>query len=483
MAAVILAGMRQRLACLYLASTLGGCSLIYNPNQIASIDAAPDAPIDADPSMLAVTGLAPVELVEGQGAQGSRAAVVVIEGSNLVRQNTTVTITAAPGAARSPMLTVDDAQLVVSADGTRLAVPVTLPVDPSLAAGESIELVVTVTQDAPSGPVSADVPGGLRVAGLDELTAAPATGFPGGTSHYSRIELTTGAIRAATGTTEPIVLRSTSSITLAPEVTVDVSASGRTGGPGGGTGGTGGAGGLTGGNAGTAGTGPAPGLPSGGPGRFEGDDQLTSLAGKNRGSGGAGGDGEGVFNGSAGGDGGGGGGSLALLADGELSVGDIAATGAAGQTATNPGGGGSGGVVWLRAGGTLTAGSIDVASQGNGQPGRVRVDAAGALTVTSPAAAYRGPMFEAAPSIVTAATPSLTVIGNPLTTFQYYVMDATGAQVSQVVNQTIAVSGRVTFEVTAPLHHGLNQVCLLVPGASPASETRSCIQLAYLIAP
>ena len=64
--------MRYALARLVLLPLLGGCSLIYNESNIppSAPDAfEPDAEVivDADPSMMKITGVTPGVITEGQG--------------------------------------------------------------------------------------------------------------------------------------------------------------------------------------------------------------------------------------------------------------------------------------------------------------------------------------------------------------------------------------------------------------------------------
>lgn len=480
--------MRHGLATLYVATLLGGCSLLYNPNNIPAgeIDAAiPDAEVifDADPTMLVLEKITPGTLIEGQGHDGSRRAVIVIHGQHIVNDGTTVTIVAAQGATKTPVLVFDSAELEIDGNGRRLALPITVPVDPDLDRGETIALDVTVTQTSMGGQISRTLTGGLVLQGLDELDAGDpelANGFPGGLSEYARVELTSGTVRRAGGVTEPIRIRSMSSLAIAAGVTITVDASTTLGGPGGGDGGTGGT--IVGG-AGTQGSGPAGGAVTTGagmPGGFGGNSQLTTLAAPNRGSGGAGGNGGAL---ARGGDGGGGGGSIELSALGDLSVGDVTARGAQKEAGMFGyyGGGGSGGIIFLRAGGNLDAGVLDV----SGQPtaGRARFDAGGSATVTNGASHHRGPMFANLPLITTDERPQITVTGGPLTEFRYFITNDDGSDARDPVVSTIAENGSKVFTPKDPLYPGLNQICLLVDGAELTSDTRNCVHLVHLYRP
>lgn len=465
---------------------LGGCSLIYNESNIPTpeSDAGPDAEIDAeiivdaDPSMVMITGAKPSVITEGQGAGGSRKAIIVIDGQHMVKANLMVMVTANASATKVPMLMVDLAGIDVEANGRRLAVPITLPVDDrgatGLNAGDMIPLDITVIQTVPGGPtITRMLPSALNLRGLNELRGtSPAGGFPA-SSEYSEINLTGGTVGGTTGLIEPVVIRATASITLGSTVTTTVSAALRTPGPAGGLGGMGGAA-L--GNPGMPGAGPAPGAPSGGIGRYEGDEQLTSLKDKNRGSGGAGGDGSVL---GAGGDGGGGGGSIALLAGGDVTVGNITARGGM-QTTT--GGGGSGGVVLVRAGGNLMAGTIDVTSAGSGQPGRGRFDAKAGMPGNA-SSLFRGPMFVDPPLISNEQKPMVTVVGQASKTFKYFFTSAEGLGESILFSEDLLGTGTKTFPLAGPLFPGLNTLCLVVDGGDKTSETRNCVDIALLYKP
>lgn len=473
-------GMRA-LARLVLLPMLGGCSLIYNESNIpqGTVDAAePDAEIivDADPSMMDITGVNPAEIKEGQGVGGSRKALIVVDGQHMVKGNLMVMVTPSAGAAKTPMIMVDMSTLDVDANGRRLAFEIMVPVDSratvGLTTGDVIPLDITVMQTNPI--ITRQLLGMLKVRGLPELTNAnlPAAGLPAFTE-YSSVVLTAGTVKGVANLAEPVIVRSTSSISMTG-VTTTVSAVDQTGGPGAGNGGTGGAG-L--GNPGAPGTGPAPGAPSGGIGRYEGDEQLKShrVADKNRGSGGAGGDGAVL---TTGGNGGGGGGSIELTADGDVTVGTITAVGAA---PTTTGGGGSGGVILVRAGNDLNAGTLDVS--GAGQPGRARYDAAGTATVANAGAVFRGPMFVNPPRITNEQKPMITVVGQPSKAFQYYFAGSSGVDESVLFQQDLLASGMKTFPLAGPLFPGLNKLCLVVAGGDKSSETRNCIDIALLYKP
>src|SRR5688572_21399903 len=148
--------MRQALAnALLVSTTLAGCSVFYDTGELPNIDAAsdtgPDAEIivDADPTMITVESVKPAQIFEGQGVDGSRPAVLLIQGTNFVDNGTMVALSAAAGA---PMVTVDNSMLEVDLSGKLIAVPVTVAVD--AAASDTIALDIAVTQNTPGGPIS-----------------------------------------------------------------------------------------------------------------------------------------------------------------------------------------------------------------------------------------------------------------------------------------------------------------------------------------
>lgn len=439
--------------------------------------------------MLTLTAAHPALLFEGQGTGGSRPALLVIEGTNIVKQNTTVTIAKSAGETKTPMVMVDNAQLDVSADSAYLAVPVTLPVDKTgLAAADMVKLDITVTQDGPGGPISKTLTAAVTVQGLDELEGGPQTALSGDTT-YSLVNLTgvtsggsppASTVKAATSTM-PLVIRSTGSLKITNSVmsSFDVSGSGQNGGPAGGSGGAGGS--VLG--PGTPGTGPAAGVASGAAGGFTSDVTIYTLGDPFRGSGGAG-----TVATLGGGNGGGGGGSIMLSADGNLDVGGGAATGGATTgSGSSAGGGGSGGVIVLRAGGTLNGGAMNVAGSAGsstGAAGRVRYDARGAVTLMNASSYFRGPTFVDPPLIATTERPTLMVAGTKLTTFKYFITNATGQMVNGPFTGNIPETGpaTVSFDSGAndKLFPGLNQVCLVAGAGDASSDTRNCVSIANI---
>ncbi|HEY0990272.1 MAG TPA: hypothetical protein VGD80_24640, partial [Kofleriaceae bacterium] len=188
------------------ATALAGCSLIYNPSNLpgapneAGIDAPPDAPpdaeiiLDADPSKLELLEIAPSAIDEGQGDGGSRPALLVIGGHQIIDSSTTVEITAASGTAQLTLGTP-----VIAKNGNWIAITVTAHVDPTLGAGATRALTVTVTQTLPpeagGGTKTASLSGKLTLIGYGELDALgklPMTGAKINSpmlAKYSKVDL------------------------------------------------------------------------------------------------------------------------------------------------------------------------------------------------------------------------------------------------------------------------------------------------------
>ena len=501
--------------------SLTGCSLIYNPGNLPNPasdailpDGTPDTPIipiDADPALLEITDVSPRELLEGQGIDGSRRAVVVVTGANIVA-GATVQITAHAGETGTPLITVHNEDVVVSTDGITVAVPITVDVDPSIGPGvlASIRLDVAVTQPTAGEPITkalverqtADDPI-LTLRGLREqlgggtLTIDLASPPP----LFSKIDATTLAF---TGTANLPVLEVVSSLTITNPLSV--SATGQTAGVGGANGGAGGPGGVLDGSLGSAGTGTGGGTPSGGggsfgeqglagpgaPGDIAGLASLATLTSPNRGSGGAGGNG--VSLGSAGGAGGGGGGTVALTAGGDLTFSAITADGGAGAAGGNAGGGGSGGAVLLRAGNTITVTGAGVSAIGGTSPGtgkggngRVRFDAGRkSTTVTStPAAGHRGAMLDVGTAlIVRDQTPSLTFQGNGGSGLSYTVENADSSITRGPVALELPGTGTLTLPdgIAVDLFRGVSIFCVRIEGANGASvaTAKNCVTIVFV---
>jgi hypothetical protein len=489
-----------------LALGVAGCSFIYNPDHINRSDDAlvADAEIiaDSDPTMLHLDSLAPALFYEGQGGTGligstpfggpSRQTVLVISGTQIVKDQTSVAITVHAGEMKNPMVIVDNTMLDVAADGDMLAVPVTIPVDPTLGAADLVRFDVTVTQNTVNGPYSqtlsetADHKPILQVQGLDELKGVNAVIVPSNPqAMYSYVDLT-GTISAPAGQTVPLILRAATSISIGGALIFD--AVNGTPGVAGGTGGAPGPGGVVSGEGGGPGGGPNGGGTSGQPGKYKGTDQLGLLGGMNLSSGGAGGDGSGLLTGSAGGAGGGGGGAVEITAGTDLKLATVSAKGASGLTGANNGGAGTGGVVLLRSGGSATVTSVNV-SQGaalaGADPGRVRIDAPNTITAsTSPGMYYRGPSFvTSTPMIVRSENAMVTIISQTQRNVIYYINNADGSQSHGPVTVLSPPNGIVPVTLDAKLFRGLNSLCAIVDGGSAGDQAGQCIQIAYLYSP
>lgn len=473
--------MRQLAVTLAPIALLGGCSLLYNPDNLPPAADA-DIPIPKiDPSLIEVESAAPAEILEGVGTGGGRPAVVVIAGKNMVKDNTTVEILKTGTEEVQEGMTILMDQLDVSIDGFFLAVPVVQDVIEGFEG--SVEFDVRVTQNAPNTPTgraSWTRQNAIQLRGLPELIHDDTNTdllLESGVKEYSKIEVRAKALVAPTTgfneQTQPVVLRSMSLVTITGPVRVG--ASGQRGGAGGGAGGRGGDGGLLGGTDGTPGQGPHGGANKGGDASFEvGDPGLSTLGLPLRGSGGGGGA-QGLSNGGAGG---GGGGSIEITARGNLTVGVVDARGSAGLSGASQGGGGSGGVILLRAGGELKTGSLDVSGGGGGVPGRARFDAGVTATVPSGANHYRGPMFEGTPLITRSPKPEFTILGKQSANFGYFFVQ--GGNAAGPFSGIIGAD-KATFALGAGLFRGLNQVCVFVePPGSTSSETRNCIDIAFL---
>ena len=444
--------------------------------------------VDANPAALAITGVAPIALREGQGDGGSRTPVIVIEGTDIAQSGVTVEIVASAGATKTPLLTIDPASLQVDVYGHHIAIAVTALVDPALAAGEIIPLDVKVTQDGGGTPVTQTLGGILTLQGLDEYenTNTTVPTLVAGTNTFSRVNLTAGTIpKPPSG---PVIIEATSSINLADGVVASFDGSSAGAGPGGFDGGAGATAGL-GIAAGAMGMGDA-----GGPGvagaagapatAYTGDDQLTTIdTAQKRANASSGGGGGGVTTTSLGpgGKGGGGGGTIALTAGGSVTIaGAISAKGGAGAgggTGAFAGGAGSGGVILVRGGGDVTTAALDVS--GPGAPGRVRVDAGGVRTTVG--AAYRGPTFVNLPLIVNDQKPTFEVQGTPSKGIRYIVIR--GTNIEGPIDLTMGSNGRASITLQQPLAQGLDEICLLVEGAAAATYTRNCATLAHIFKP
>lgn len=480
--------------------TAAGCSILYDPDNLppltdaVEVDAAIDAPLDADPSRLVLTGVAPAELDEGVGAGGGRPALIVLEGSAIVGA-AAVAVELVGSDEPVPLVGFD-----ATADGTRGGLAVRVPVLTELAAGQTATLRITITQGETVDTVD------VTVRGLDELRLTAATMNSADLApRYSQIEVAS-SIRF-TGAA-PVRLRATAGVVV--DQRVDGDAQGATPGPHGcpggavdnpggcmagggrqgangsvlglGTGSGGGGGGFA--AQGTAGSGMMPGQP----GDVSGNDMLVpieSVAGTvgNRGNGGGGGGGGTL---QAGGPGGGGGGVILLEAGGDIAVGASGALrvrGGDGAGNGGSGGGGSGGALLVRAGGAITApgawlsapagqGGTGNNPGGAGSVGRIRVDAAAgdvpSMATTPPA--VRGPAWSpSVPSITTASPLAVELRGQPGRTFELRLDDQPAG------TATPGVAGTATPTVT--LRPGRNQLCAVALAGQLLPESLACVDI------
>ena len=485
--------MRHALANVALTVLVGGCSLIYNPSNIdttqrdAAIDTPVDALVDANASELSLDSVDTPPLLEGQGDGGSRPAILVVRGSNIL-STATITVQASSGIAM--IMTVGSP--AISPASTLIAIPVVAMVDPTLPSTMTVPLTVTVTQATPMGMVSKTI--GWSLQGLDELdvtgnatidTTQPVVDF-------SEVNVTGQLLHTGTG---KVIVHAVASITIGG--TADVSASGQNAGPGGGAGGAAQGDGMGpgfgkkgtstsrgGGGAGFITAGADGGTNTSSGGAQTGDPLITSYT-TNQGSGGGGGAATG----------GGGGGTIELTAGGTLTVHQVSANGASGGgNLLTGGGGGSGGVIVLRSGamatlqgplqvmhgsggsGTLALGAGD---GGDGRDGRIRIDAPAITGATG--AAHLGAMFDPAnPTIVTTAQPMLQLHGSMTDKFDLYLVTSSFQAASPPV--TVDFGGATTASVATPqLVDGFHRVCTVPMGTNVGiPEARNCIELAYV---
>jgi hypothetical protein len=521
------APVRRYLAFVITWSTLAGCSLIYNPNNLPSPPGEAgvnDAEIilDADPRMLLIDDVSPSTIYEGQGDFGSQPAVVVLHGHQIIDSSTIVEITPTTGTTQLVL-----GPAVIAKNGNWIALQVTAHVDPLLPKDTRIDLDVKVTETIPpslgGGTSTSTLSGKLTLTGLKELTKATTPEVVGTDIHtamleplYSMVDLSMIPTAKFVDADRAIV-RSVSSITTAA-LTADggkggaAATAGVAGGcDGGAPASTGGCDSTSGGKAGmsqgavAAGAGggggfaldgvTATGASAGAGGSRTGDELIVTYEGyaghtRNRAAGGGGG---GIPTlGVGGGGGGAGGGSIELTAGGNLTVGAISARGGDGGAPNGGGGGGggAGGLVMLRADGSFASGTISVVggagtgSGGGGSGGRVRWDVP---TGTPPVLAagagpgstlHRGPAFTQPTRIFRTPYAMLAVIGKANDQFNVYTVHA---GVTNTDPQVIAISpdGTRSFQVT--LQQGFTHVCLTLAGGQQGTgEADKCIDVAFL---
>jgi hypothetical protein len=493
----------------FAATTLvGGCSIIYNPDNIPTKQDAAIIHPDANPAGLMVTSVTPSTILEGQGDGGSRPAILVIQGANFIAGAQVELMSSG-----AISLVVDNSKVQISTDAHFLAVPVTAHVDQNLHENTNVALSVKVTQMSPTGPVSSTLDAaqsGLVLKGLDELDVGHVlTDWSMLRPLYSQVDLKTkGTLNLNAGTRAARIIVAVSSI--------EIDGASATGDPGNGAnGGAGGAGGCQGGGGRTPGScngagGGAPGAVVGGGGGgggggaaagsagtgaggggsagiVVGDDAVAMYTGATANQAGGGGGGAGIAATTNGGGGGGGGGLVELTAGGNVKVGagGVNVNGGDGGSAFSfGGGGGAGGVIVVRAGNTLTTtmlvskGGMPGPSAGAGSPGRVRWDAASGAATGNPTP-VRGVAFASeTPLVVMNASDQLTWIGTPNHQFGISTLDGSGMTHT---GSMATVGGAGMTSANVPWTPGLNHVCITLAGGMKGhAESDTCLDVAYL---
>jgi len=460
-------------------------------------DGNADAP-PVNPSLLSLDDAGPVLLYEGQGTGGSRPGILAITGQNFVAA---ATVRVFATGSETPMITVNNNDPMiasrVSAAGDVLAVSVTLPVDPTLPAGatQDIPLTIEVTQPAGGAMVTKALTGKLTLRTLPELTAV-ITDSASLQPIYSLVDVP-GPLQFTPAPGRPrSLIRSASKIRLQ---TATASASGNAPGPGGAAGGgsgQAGGGGSSGGGAGSSmsgggGGGLATAGQTGGsastiPGGVPNGDPLISDYATNISAGGGGGNNSG---------GGGGGGTIELTAAGDVLVGAITTNGGAGGNGgiTTGGGGGAGGIIVIRSGGTATldtisalggaAGIGSIGFAGAGSIGRTRIDASTislAATATVNPPYHRGASWDPATPFTAKTSPlPMKLFGSAGDKFDVIVLDRGGGGSSPAFTADFGNATMLTVRPT--LQPGFNRVCVTRNGGSvTVIEATNCIDVAYL---
>jgi len=493
-----------------------GCTIVFDADDLRHRDAmpgAPDAtppdaiPVDADPSLLDVTGSEPEDVDEGVGGEGGRPALIKIIGDSIAPDAVITAVFVEASLAQPVVL-----ETGVAPSQTSAVVSIQIPVLTDLAQGATRTMQLTVSQNAGATVDTVDV----IINGLGELTLTAGNVAVGSlAAKYSHIDVTgdvhfTGAAPARLVATGDIVITAL----------LDVDASDQTGGvqgcggganaaaggcSGGGAGvsnavtGGGGGGGGGYGTAGAAG-GSAGAVAGGGAGPTSGDDMLIPFltggtGAGNRGAGGGGG-GNGLLA-AAGGRGGGGGGVIQVVAGGDIELsggGGIRARGGDGAAANGSGGGGgAGGAILVRAGGSVTGNDVLAAPGGDGADaagaggagglGRIRVDAPDGEVpdLASTPEAIRGPAWDDSMPVI---------MRNSTTTFQ--MRGPPGRQLGVTLDGealdedfTLGTNGTKTLDamdLDMPL--GVHEVCVVYTGFDDVPdvstpEALSCVTVAY----
>jgi len=496
----------MRLCLAVVVPLLGGCSFIYNPNNInRDVDAKlvdTEHVVDVNPAGLTLTYAYPAVVYEGVGTGGSRPAVVVIRGEEIA-PNATVTVVPMTGA--PTQITVNDVK--VAGDHRWIALSITVPVDEmqdETGGNAKAALPLVITVDNGMGHTAMLPMDALKVQWLDQLEA-PITAPADPMKRYSKILVTGATNFAASSTAHRATLRSMSSIEFDAALTAN--AAGLNPGPGGCAGGPVA---MTGATATTDGDVCQPGQHGGGGGGggyvLAGDssnngaggsptgDALISAFKTNVAGGGGGGDQTAALLG--GGAGGGGGGTIFLDAGGTLTLkAGVSANGAAGTNGGlgGGGGGGAGGTILLRSGGAMSVtGTVSAGGMGGGtgtggaggaaHDGRVRFDAA-SITGTAPTGT-QGSTFTMVPAFSTTMdVPQgmITLSGPPGASNIFH-----GQGYDKDGNATnafdLSYSGAGVAMPAVTLAAGYNQLCVLVPNGNvfTAPESANCVEIAFL---
>jgi hypothetical protein len=476
---------------------------------VPPIDAIPPDARYIPPGEFGLTRLEPTTIFEGEGAAWP--VPIVVHGQNIA-PDATITLDGAS-------FTATEVTGTVASDGSMIVFPLTVPVLPTLAKGQSQAITITVQQNGESSELP------LVVNGLDELLASALPGNPSNVE-ASELDPPYSSIvfdRNLTFTgTAPIRLVATAEIQLAATLSASgVSANKTTaglGGPGGCAGGAlstdgqcdaGGGGAASndeaagGGGHFTIGT-PGGGVPRGPGGQSTGRPEMAPLVDEHGNGGG----------GSATGAGGGGGGILELTSQGTFTItatGNLKADGGRGgegicsaSVSAGSGGGGSGGAILVRSfggfddqdttprlsvrggdGGDMPPNRNCQETGGAGSSGRMRVDTSelGGLEPFARATPtpFQGPLFRnrsangtPIPVVVDLSQLTLDLVGQPGRVVH--------VEVNGGARQPVNMSAGGTGSFTAQLQTGANRICVFMDEDTPIdlSEGAQCIVIASI---
>ena len=491
--------MSQACSWLLLAAATGGCSLVYDADDLrAGRDGGIGA--DADPDALFVARVLPDAVFEGEGSSFDpeqsemvRAIPIVLEGQNMTA-DTVFTI-------EGLGMEMEIEEVAVSGDGHFAAFALRVPILPDLGDGDQGEdLAIRLAK----GSEEANAPL-VDVTGLDALVMAE-----GGTldtdvlrARYTHVDLAGEVVASGAA---PLKIVATAGMRIDGALRADAGDAPEAapgGCPGGGAGdsaecgaGSGQAGetstspgGGGGGGYGTSGTAGAGG--QGQPGGMAG--QRFVVGADAHGAGGGGG-GEGITSGA----GGGSGGVIELTTPAYLIMSAAAVVSANGGdggdsdvcTTGGGGGGGSGGAIILRASRMLTNAGARCEARGGlgagpgacigggGGKGRIRIDHGNQAAVDADPAAFVGPMpvVDDLPVIVETESLSLPVRGGANTNYEVYVNQ-------QETPATFETDGDGLGAAGVTLEPGLNTLCVYVADKTEFDfpEAKNCVNVAYIV--